>query len=286
MQIKKVLNNNVVISQDASGREVVLMGKGLGFQKKRGDTVDNALIERSYISTQDSNDDSAQTENLTELLSRIPPELIEFAASIEEQAAEILDLKMKQSLIIALADHIYYAIERLAQGKQIKNALLFEIKTFYPREFALAKRALSQLREKSGISFAEDEAGFIALHLVNATLDEDMPVTMNVTKYLRDVISIIKYQLGADLDESAMDFKRMATHLKFFIHRLLCGREGQPEGLKLLEPVEQQYPEAYACTSKIAAYFQAKTGHKMSLDESIFLTVHIERVRRSALKAR
>lgn len=40
MRIEKVLNNNVVISLDASGKDVIVMGSGIAFQKKRGDIID------------------------------------------------------------------------------------------------------------------------------------------------------------------------------------------------------------------------------------------------------
>ena len=39
MTIDKVLNNNVVISHDENGAEVVLMGRGLAFGRRAGDPV-------------------------------------------------------------------------------------------------------------------------------------------------------------------------------------------------------------------------------------------------------
>lgn len=35
MKVMKVFNNNVVLVHDAQGQEVVVMGRGIGFQKKR-----------------------------------------------------------------------------------------------------------------------------------------------------------------------------------------------------------------------------------------------------------
>ncbi|WP_333564647.1 CAT RNA binding domain-containing protein [Streptococcus parasuis] len=37
MQIEKVYNNNVIQTTDQQGRELIVMGKGLGFQKKAGE---------------------------------------------------------------------------------------------------------------------------------------------------------------------------------------------------------------------------------------------------------
>ena len=36
MKITKQLNNNIVIASDSQGREIVLMGKGIGFGRKPG----------------------------------------------------------------------------------------------------------------------------------------------------------------------------------------------------------------------------------------------------------
>jgi len=49
VKITKVINNNIVVSRDDSQREVVLMGKGLGFQKHVGQTIDPKKIEKTYI---------------------------------------------------------------------------------------------------------------------------------------------------------------------------------------------------------------------------------------------
>lgn len=47
MIIKKILNNNVVIAEGKSGKESVVMGRGLAFQKKLGDEVEVSKIEKN-----------------------------------------------------------------------------------------------------------------------------------------------------------------------------------------------------------------------------------------------
>lgn len=42
MEIKKIFNNNVLLAEN-NGHEVVLIGKGLGFQKKVGQAI-NVLL--------------------------------------------------------------------------------------------------------------------------------------------------------------------------------------------------------------------------------------------------
>ena len=55
--IKKVLNNNVVFSKNKDGKDIILTGLGLGFQKKKGEFVDENKLSiflklKAMISTQ------------------------------------------------------------------------------------------------------------------------------------------------------------------------------------------------------------------------------------------
>lgn len=49
MNIERIINNNVVSARDLEGREVVIMGKGIGFKRKPGNIVPEDLIERYFI---------------------------------------------------------------------------------------------------------------------------------------------------------------------------------------------------------------------------------------------
>ena len=42
VKIQKIINNNVVQIIDNSGKEVIVMGRGIAFQKKAGEFVDEA----------------------------------------------------------------------------------------------------------------------------------------------------------------------------------------------------------------------------------------------------
>lgn len=48
MKIAKVINNNVISVVNEQGKELVVMGRGLAFQKKSGDDVDEARIEKVF----------------------------------------------------------------------------------------------------------------------------------------------------------------------------------------------------------------------------------------------
>ena len=46
MRIKKIINNSIVCAVDDTGDELIVTGKGIGFQRHRGETLDPSAIER------------------------------------------------------------------------------------------------------------------------------------------------------------------------------------------------------------------------------------------------
>ena len=50
MRIEKVINNNVISALDDQGREIVAMGRGIGFQKKSGQEIKAAHVEKIFSS--------------------------------------------------------------------------------------------------------------------------------------------------------------------------------------------------------------------------------------------
>ena len=48
MKINKILNNNYVTSYNDDTGEIVVMGPGVGFRKKAGNTIDNNKIEKIF----------------------------------------------------------------------------------------------------------------------------------------------------------------------------------------------------------------------------------------------
>lgn len=99
----------------------------------------------------------------------------------------------------------------------IKNGLLLETKHLYKEEYDIGLEALNMICEHFGIILPEDEAGFIALHIVNAELNEEMPVLKNITKVMQEILTIVKYHFKLEINENSLIFYRFLTHLKFLL---------------------------------------------------------------------
>ncbi|WP_088810260.1 MULTISPECIES: BglG family transcription antiterminator LicT [Listeria] len=274
MEIIKILNNNVVVAEDGEAKEIVVMGRGLAFQKKVGDEVDETKIEKTFVM-----ESHELSEKLSELLSEISAKHLRVADDIVQYAKEKLGAELSANIYLTLTDHINFALSRYKQGINLKNALLWEIKRFYQPEYQVGLKALGIIQEEFGYLLDEDEAGFIALHIVNARQDgQQMTTTVTMTQIVQDILNIVTYHYGMVLDETSLNYTRFVTHLQYFAQRMLLDEVVDSGDDFLFEQVQIKYPEAFKCTQKIDAYLKNTHHASLTRDEQVYLTIHIYRV--------
>ena len=273
MKIAKVINNNVISVIDAHKKELVVMGRGIAFQKRPGDLVDESKIEKTF-----KLDNKDVSEKFKTLLYDVPMEYMDVSDRIISYAKERLGKKLNDSIYVSLTDHITFAIERSQKGLIISNPLLWEIKRIYADEYAVGLKAITKIEEMLGITLPQDEAGFIAMHIVNAELNEEMPNVVNMTKLIQDILNIVKYHFKIELDEESLNYFRFLTHLKFFAQRLYTDSPYNNEDDFLYEMVKEKQKEAFACVLKIRDFIEKTHNHQLTKEEMAYLTIHIERV--------
>lgn len=271
--IEKVINNNIISAYEKSGAEVIVMGRGIGFKKKQGEVVPADQISKIFrIKSR------TLTEQFKELLANMPLERVRISDEIISHAKDHLKLKLNQSIYVTLTDHINFAIERVSQGIEPQNALLWEIKRFYPQEFQLGIYALELIHDRLGILLPEDEAGFIALHFVNAEYGTDIRDAVKFPDQMQAIVDIVERDLGILLDESSLHYERFMTHIKFLIQRIYRKELLSSEDRELSLLMQRKYPREYQCSVKVAEYIMQATGSRLSEEEIMYLSVHIRRV--------
>ena len=279
MRIKKVINNNILCVVDDKGAELIVTGRGLGFGRKIGQRVDASDVEKVYRM-----EDKTEQRRLRELVEQIP---LEHLALTEDLIAEIkstIHQPLNESLLITLADHISFAIQRKAQGIEFKNPLAGSILCYYPAEYQLGQRCLSLIRERCGVDLNPDEAAFIALHIVNAELNTTMSEMYDITRLIEGVIEVVEYfyrDLGV-FDRESLAFNRFVVHLRYFAQRLFQGKlmtdspDESDAAFRAL--IARNCKQHYKCALCVAEYVK-NTWHKtLSQEELIYLTIHLKRV--------
>ncbi|MFI3685831.1 PRD domain-containing protein [Vagococcus fluvialis] len=278
MVISKVLNNNVVIALKDDGTELVLMGTGLGFQKKVGNHIDDEKIQKTFELKGDL--DSLRVE---EMLSEIPEDIIEMSYRILKKSKEKLNKEMNETAFLSFADHLHTAIQRSEKNIQLKNFLLWDIKRFFPKELAIAQEGIRWVNEEMNTNLSEDEAGFLTLHIVNAEIDNSSEDAIKLTQLIEEILTTIKYTLKINFVEQDIYFQRFITHLRFFSERVIRASNGEHEEdnrveSELFELIITKYKEAYIATKKVVELLANRWNYEVSPDEQVYITIHLARI--------
>ena len=277
MRIKKIINNNILCAVDEKGNELIVTGRGIGFQRHRGETIDSALIERTYRM-----EEKTGQRKLRELVEKIPIEHLSLTEGLIEHITSQIAQKLNESLLITMADHISFAILRKAQGVEFSNPLKGSIMCYYPTEYHLGQYCLRVIREQLGVTLHEDEAAFIALHIVNAELNTNMSEMYEITKLIEGTISVVEYFYQKQFDRESLDFNRFVVHLRYFAQRLFQNQimeDSQGERDEMFRQlIMKNCKEHYRCAQCIADYIKNTYQKNLSDEELTYLTIHLKRI--------
>lgn len=280
MLITKKINNNVALAQDASGNELVVFGKGVGFHEMPYELEDESSIQRVFHHV---------NSDLLTTISSISPDVIAVALDIIKLAGEELDCKLNANLYLTLADHLQFSSDRLAKGIVIENPLSMEIPFVYPHEYELGQRGLEIMKEHTGVKLPEVEACSIALHLVNAETNgggftSSMKDVMHDVEVIDGILELIEREMGG-LDRSSYGYRRFVAHLRYLVRRLARGEEHPEEDATLIEQISKDFPEAYAIACKVATYLKRKFRWQLSNEEMLYFMLYINRLHGEGLHA-
>lgn len=272
MQIIKVINNNVISSEDDKGKEIIVMGKGIGFGKKAGEEIDETKIEKVFSLPDES------TSQFMQVVKDMPYEYIRTAELVIAYARETLGYHLSKNIYVTLTDHLEYTIERKQQGIVVANELSWEMKKFYNAEFQVGLKALDIVKQELDVELPEDEAGFIAMHLVNAQMGGQMNQSRNMPAMIKDILNIVRYTFQVELDEKSLSYERFVTHLRFFVQRVISREDSERNDEEFDQLIADRFPHSYECAQKIKSYMKKKLDYEVSDVEISYLAVHIHRV--------
>lgn len=274
MIIERVYNNNVVLVKDEeSEKELILTGCGIGFQKKLGQIADESKIEKKFVA-----EDAGFRNKISKLAMEIDEDVFKVSSAIIEHAEKKLGCELYDYIYVALTDHIAFALKRYEENIDIKNELLYEIRRIHKQEFEIGLWAIDYLNKEFNVQMPEDEAAFIAMHIVNANYNEDTSESFLMTNIVKEILNIIRYFYSVDFNINEMNYERLLTHLKFFAKRLIKRESKENNKNELLDIIKIKYEDSYKCTAKIKTFIEDHYEYIVSEDEILYLILHINRV--------
>lgn len=275
MRISRIYNNNVALAQTFSGEQMVVIGRGLAFGKRKGDLVDPTLVEQTFVPESGTPD-----EKLSWSLAEIPSQILGIATDLES-LVKSEGISISHSFIVPLADHLNYAVVRAQEGIEVDYPLALEVSQLYPQEVRFGRRALELVSERLGVNLPAAEATPLAMHLVNSQFEtEDMSGTYRMTEVFAQIFGVIATGFGGPVDQSSMSAARFVTHLRYLFVRAGkgSGADAEPSVPLLLETLTTAHPRAFACARKVLLILEMHLDQQLTDDELTYLTIHIARL--------
>ncbi|EOJ8669249.1 MULTISPECIES: PRD domain-containing protein [Providencia] len=268
--IKKVINNNVILVENETQQDVVIIGKGIGFNSKAGQNYHCNENDELFIKPNDY--------DINNFLESIPIDIIKLTIEVINKCKPILNAELSDSLVLTLSEHITFAIER-SKNSEISISL-YEVPYLYHVEFIAGKVAVDYINDKLGIILPANEASLIALHFVNAKLNnKSVGDTLRFTQTVYKIVNIINYSFHIQISTETDNFSRFINHLKYLLIRCQAHHDKSSQFNSVLEElVEKELLKNFACAKKIAALIETEYKIPVSREEIIYLTLHIERL--------
>ena len=269
-----MFNNNVVLARDDAGRDVILTGRGLGFQARPGREIDPVAVQRTFVPV-----DGRDPDHLAELLAGIPPEHIQLVGEALTEVGLDESVLANPALVIALADHISFAVRRLEHGLEIEYPLLGEVKNLYGREYDQAVALLAAVNSRLDRALPDAEAVALALHLVNAGFATgDLSYTYTMTAVISQLVEVIEQTFDLDLDEGSVSVGRFITHLRYLFVRIQQHQQLVDQPNLIAAAISDSYPEATRCAERLSGILELRLGAPLTADETTYLALHVARV--------
>lgn len=270
--VQKVLNNNVLIAENEEAKEVVLIGKGVGFGKKAGSRLEEGEFEKLFVLQ-----DEKEQNSYKQMLDHIDEELVAVMNDVIRMITERMEQPLNEHIHVGLTDHLAFAMKRLEEGLGIKNPFAVETKFIYPKEYSVASEAVSLLNERLDIQLPEGEIGFIALHIHSACINQPVGELSQNTRLIAQMFQVIEGSLAITVDRESINYIRLVRHFRFAIDRIKRGEEvREPE--KIMNLLKTEYPLCYNTAWKLVKILQHTLKRPVQETEAVYLTLHLYRL--------
>ncbi|NSF73793.1 PRD domain-containing protein [Blautia wexlerae] len=269
-RITKILNHNSFMGiESKNDQECLIMGKGVAFGKKVGQTVSVTGDARVYSLKELTDRGEAK-----EIIKSVSPLCLELANEVLNQAEKEFG-KVDRSILFTMADHLDFAVRRIQNGEQISNPLTDDIRIMFYKEYKVAGCIRDLLKEKLGIRIDEHEIGYIALHVHAAIVDENVSQAMEIARTVRECICMVEEETGKSIDVMSLSYNRLMNHVRYMVARAIHGEKLK---MSLNDYMSVKFPGPYMTAEKICRKMEKSLKLPIPDIEIGYLAMHLERM--------
>lgn len=268
MQVIKKVNNNIAICLDNNNKELIAIGKGIGYPKTPYKIDDLSKIERTFYDIEPS---------YLELINTIPEQVMNVSIKVVDMVRTNIDKPISSNLVFTLADHINFTIKLVKKGMILPAPLKYDIQNLYPKEYELGEKALHIISKDLSVLLPRDEACNIALHFINAQAI-DTSSHNNDHIIISDIVDIVSRYFKLYIDKTGFNYSRFVTHLQYLLKNKGDHKNISSVNKSMFKSVTKEYPDTFKCVEKISDYLTHQ-DIVLSDEEKLYLILHINRLR-------
>lgn len=269
MKLLKKINNNFALAEDSNGEQIIVSGRGIGFQKMPCEITDLNQITRTYYDID---------SRYVGLIKEISEEVFDISSKIAQYAKKKIDVSFNPNMVFILSDHIQFCIERYKKNMTFEYPLSYDFRQLHKKETEVGEYAVNLLNKTFQIKIPIEESIGIAMIVLNSeTMSETQKVDFNVLTSA--ITTIIESYFDIDIDRSSVNYSRFVTHLIYLFERVVQHKKITSENMKIYQSVVEETPETYRCVLKIKNYLLRKQNWYLEDEEILYLILHINRLR-------
>lgn len=272
MKIIKKINNNVAIALDAKNCEIVVVGKGIGFQKTPYELTDLSKVDRTFYNVD---------ERYMSLLNEIPEDIFIMVSQLLDIARTKIDVNLNSNLVFVLADHIHFAITRYQKGMEITLPYSYELEYEYPELTKISKFFIMNINKKKKVHLDKGEITSITMHFINAmegNTKQQISPNQQISRVIQNVTKIVEEYFDIIIDKRSFNYFRFKNHLKYFVQRKQKHEEFADSSERLYKDMKNIYKQTCECVSKIDNYLLEEFHEKCTKEELLYLMIHVNRL--------
>lgn len=271
MQVVRAINNNAAICEDGSGRELIALGRGIGFGRIPRE-VALSEVDRTFYGID---------PKYLRLIDELPPESLEFAGQLADVCRAALSYELSPNLPVTLADHIAFMVERARRHQMVRMPLAYDVQQVHPAEYRLGEMAVNGASRTFGVRLPKSEAVGVALSIVNSAItpSERTAQREHETAELVDRITkLVERDLAISVDRESFDFARFATHVRYLIDRVRAGEPIASRNSDLYDEVAAMSPQVAECARRAGSLVATRLGNSLTKEELLYLMLHMNRI--------
>ena len=270
MKLIKKINNNFALAIDSGGNQVIVEGRGIGFNKMPCTITDLSCISNTYYD---------YDEKYLSLITDIPQDVIDTSILIYKKLISRINCTVNDSLPFILADHINFSIERHKKGIDIQLPLYYDLQQMYPLEYEVAEYGLKVIEKNLNVKLPHDEISGIMLNMINAEVNKDkLKEAKENGKRNAKITEIIEKELHITISKDSFNYSRFLTHMNYLYSRVRNNNMHKSENQKMYISMIAKYPDINVCVEKISKYLGDEYSINLNDEEKLYLMLHVNRL--------